>query len=318
MFPNSLQKLIACGFAALVAAGSEEALAIQPIYDHMLSLPSAVDRIGYPKGVTADINSDEIFVCDSRKQRLLIFDTSGFFKFQIRGGDRFEVPLDIAIDPEGFLFLLASRLGTWEILKLDFDGKPLGTIAIGGDFKRLKEARIVSLAISPLGDYLYALDAENLLLWILRTSGEIERAVDLASHLEEEARDDEVLRNVDVYDDTVIVPLAMTGEILTFDLDGNSTGRVGVKGMATCKLAFPTAAGILPSGRLLVLDQQKMVVTVWDSESNQCLGEYGGLGSKPGDLYFPNNLSIHPDGQVYISQGYEGRVQVFSGFGDPE
>lgn len=287
---------------------------IRPTYDHMLLLPSSTDRIGFPKAITVDPEADEIFVCDSRQQRILIFDTAGLFKFEIPGGGVFETPLDVAVDPQGMLVLLASRKGKWEILQLDFDGKYLESLVVTGIPDDTAPVNIVSLAISPDGSRLYALDAENLSVWIMSRKGVVVGAADAAAQLDDPDRKDAIVRNIDVYGDTLLVPLAMTGEVLLFRLDGTPSGLIGEKGMALCKLAFPIGAAVLPSGNVLVVDQQKMAVTVWIPGENRCLGEYGGIGATPGDLYFPNNIALHPNGQVYISQGYEGRVQVFTGF----
>jgi hypothetical protein len=54
-----------------------------------------------------------------------------------------------------------------------------------------------------------------------------------------------------------------------------------------------------------------MVLQLWDPEANRCLGEYSGIGQSAGALYNPLDMALDGNGRLFISQGYEGRVQVF-------
>jgi hypothetical protein len=56
-----------------------------------------------------------------------------------------------------------------------------------------------------------------------------------------------------------------------------------------------------------------MVVLRWDPETNRCLGDYLGLGAAPGLLYFPTDLALDAKGRIFLSQGFEGRVQMYEG-----
>ncbi|MGB5817068.1 MAG: hypothetical protein WBI27_17905, partial [Thermoanaerobaculia bacterium] len=56
-----------------------------------------------------------------------------------------------------------------------------------------------------------------------------------------------------------------------------------------------------------------MVVLRWAVQGDRCLGEYWGLGNAPGYFYFPMDLALDGQGQLYVSQGYQGRVQMYEG-----
>jgi hypothetical protein len=118
---------------------------------------------------------------------------------------------------------------------------------------------------------------------------------------------------VDVYGETVLVALASSYQVRLFDLDGNPRKSLGMRGTAPCTLAFPTAAALAGDDELVIVDQQRMLVLRWSISSNRCLGEYIGLGDAPGYLYYPMDIALDRSGQLFVSQGYEGRVQMYRG-----
>jgi DNA-binding beta-propeller fold protein YncE len=289
------------------------ARAQEPTFVRRLSLPVSGDAIGYARGVTADPHANEVFVCDTRGNRILVFDSEGLFVYEISGGDVFTAPRDIAIDPEGYLVTLAGHAGRQAILELDFDGLFLREIVLSGLPEGVAEPHLSSLALSTAGDRLYALDSRNNRLWILDRSGDVEGSVDLAADYSEKEARDLIFGHVDVYGDTVLVAIPSFSQIRAFAPDGQATGSVGKRGTAPCTLAFPTAAALTEDGTLLIVDQQRMVVLRWSLDANRCLGEHLGIGAAPGFLYYPLDLALDRSGQMYVAQGYEGRVQMYDG-----
>lgn len=291
-----------------VAAGAEG-----PAYLRRLEMPVRRDTIGYPRGVTADPHTEEVFVCDTRNNRILIFDGEGRFLFQISGGDIFSAPSDLAIDPDGFLVVVANHQRRSALIELDFDGLFLGEILLTGLPADLAEPRLQSVALSPEGDRIYALDTVNLRLWITDRDGAIVGSVDLAADYSEKDRQDLILGHVDVYGETVLVAVTSEGQIASYELDGTARSRVGEPGTAPCKLGRPVAAALADNGELVIVDKQRMVILRWNAEGDRCLGEYYGLGNRPGYLYFPMDLALDGAGQLYVTQGYQGRVQMYEG-----
>ncbi len=285
-----------------------------PEYAARLRMPSRLDALGYSRAVTADLHTGEVFVCDSRKQRIVIFDHQGLFLYQIPGGEIFRAPVDLAIDPQGYLLVLALHQGESALLRLDFDGKPLGVVALSG-LPEVAPPRLVSIALDPSGERLYLLDEANQRLWIAGPEGAVTGAVDLAAVADLSDRQAREFRlgHVDVYGDTVLVAMPNLGSVRLFDLEGRSRGRVGIKGTAACQTAFPVAAALGADGNVVILDWQRMLFTIWDPRSNRCLGETSGIGNAPGYVYQPSDLALDAAGRIYVSQGFEGRVQIFAG-----
>ena len=284
-----------------------------PVYVQRLDLPVAADGLLSSDSVTADLATGEVFVCDARRDRIVIFDAEGLFRHQIVGGDAFGAPRDLAVDPEGRLIVLATRGGRTALLELDFDGLFLREIELTGLPEDAAEPNPTSLALSPAGDRLYVVDVENLALWIAGRDGAVTGAVDLGRELDERERRNRFLGRVDVYGDRVLVAVPSEGQVWTYSLDGELRGRLGSKGTSRCQLAAPNAAALDAAGNALVVDQQKMVLTLWALAGNRCQGEHYGIGAAPGFLYFPHDLALDARGRAYVAQGFEGRVQVYEG-----
>ncbi|HSD66060.1 MAG TPA: NHL repeat-containing protein [Vicinamibacteria bacterium] len=298
---------------ALAATTVGTAAAQEPVYVRRLVLPVAEDTIGYPPGVTADLHTGEVFVCDARMNRVIVFDAEGLFLYEMPGGDAFSGPQDVAVDPNGFLVVAASYQRHSAVVELDFDGLFLREVRLSGLPEGAVEPQIGSLAISPRGDRLYLLDQANLRVWITDRDGAVRASIDLAAGLSAKDARDLITGHVDIYGETVLVALPLFSQIRLFDLDGNPGKVVGIRGTAACTLAFPTAAALAGDDELVIVDEQRMLILRWSISSNRCLGEYIGLGDAPGYLYFPMDLALDRSGQLFVAQGFEGRVQMYRG-----
>lgn len=293
------------------AAGAQEGLP----YVQRLHMPSRADDFGDPRAVTADPHTGEIFICDIRRNRVVIFDQQGLFLYQIPGGDVFRAPRDLAVDPEGYILLLATHQEKVGLVWLDFDGKFIESIPLSGLPETAAEPQLVSVAMSPEGDQFYLVDQANLQLWITDREGKLSTAIDLEVEVDlpEGEAQEQVLGHVDVYGNTVVMALPSAGSVFLFDLDGYLKGHVGLRGTAPCQTMFPVAAALTDDDHAVIVDQQRMLIMIWNTRNNECLGEYSGIGNMPGYVYRPVDLALDGAGRVYVSQGFEGRVQVFAG-----
>ena len=304
-----------CATAVAVLAWAGGASGQEPVYVQRLSLPVAGDQIGYGNCVTADPHTGEVFVCDPQTNRILIFDSEGYFSHQIVAGDDLVAPQDIAVDPDGLLVVLATRARRRLPVELDFDGLFRREVPLVGLPEGSLEPSLTSIALSPRGDRLYAADVANLRLWVADRDGRVLGSADLGEGLEEDRRRDLILGHVDAYDDRVLLAVTSLGQIWIYSLDGESRGFVGQMGGSRCQLARPSAAALDRDGNLLILDEQRMVLMRWSVRGNRCLSEHLGIGDAPGYLYYPFDLSLDTGGRLYIAQSYEGRVQVYEGLG---
>jgi len=204
-----------------------------------------------------------IIIKDTWNNRIVIYDQLGSFRYQIQGGTVFRSPIDLAVDPDGYIFVLAWREGERSIVRLDFDGLFIEEIPVPTDEVADVPPEPVSISISPAGDRLYLLDRSAHRLWITGRDGEVVGSADLSGESTDEELQERVYGHVDAYGDRVLVANATLGRILLFDLEGNPQGHVGRKGTATCQSAFPTGGAMNRDGEVFILDKQRMLF--WDA-----------------------------------------------------
>ncbi|MDH3405032.1 MAG: hypothetical protein OEP45_15535, partial [Acidobacteriota bacterium] len=284
---------------------------IPPRYAQRLRMPIRGDDLQQPRAVVADPHTGEIFVCDGLRNRIVIFDEEGRFRYEIPGGSDFQTPIDVAVDPQGYLFVLGQVSG--RIMLLDFDGRLVRGLPLEGLPEDAGSPGFASLAISPSGERLYLLDAENDRLWMADREGAILGAVDFTAGRTPKEIDELRYGHVDVYGDTVLVAVPSDGLVHLFDLEGRAKGTVGAQGAAECQTMFPVAAALDDQGRAIILDQQRALFMTWDLARNACLSEHYGFGNAPGAFYQPSDLALDAAGRLWVSQGFEGRVQVYEG-----
>lgn len=123
-------------------------------------------------------------------------------------------------------------------------------------------------------------------------------------------RSDLLGRPAEAPDGSIHVPDAGRGFVVVVAADGSRQTVFGSAGAKRGELAFPVGVAFAPGGLILVLDQMKHTVLLFDAD-HQFVNEVGGVGERPGELYNPVGIAGGPDGRVYVSQGFQGRVQVF-------
>lgn len=303
----------------LASQFGHEAMAIgaespEIVYSKNLAPPLRGDAFRVPNAVYADLNVGEIFVSDPFNHRLVIFDENGIFRHEISGGSNFRSAADLAVDASGRILVLGGRTGLLGLLELDFDGAFLRELPVVGLPDDLAQLPVIdSFALSPEGDRFYLLDVANQQLWLTDRQVQIERAVDLTMDLTEEQLKERIFGKVDAYGDTVLVSIPKDGRVYLFSLEGDNRGFVGFKGIGPCQSMFPTAAAMDADGKVIVLDKQRAIFMRWDPDTRKCQSEHYGFGNAPGALYQPDDIALDIQGRLYVTQGFEGRVQVYKG-----
>lgn len=100
-------------------------------------------------------------------------------------------------------------------------------------------------------------------------------------------------------------------QILVYDRDDRFLGALGDEGQTR-----PVDVAIAGE-RLYVVDIKNHQVQVLDKRSGQPLARFGKPGSQPGELFQPTNIAIGPDGDVYVVDTGNFRVQRFTSAGKP-
>lgn len=100
-------------------------------------------------------------------------------------------------------------------------------------------------------------------------------------------------------------------QILVYDRDDRFVSAFGLQGQM--KPVDVAIAG----DRLYVSDIKHHQIHVLDKRSGRSLFSFGKAGSEPGELFHPTNLAIGPEGDLYVVETSNYRVQRFTAEGQP-
>ncbi|MEW6374958.1 MAG: hypothetical protein AB1502_04110 [Thermodesulfobacteriota bacterium] len=95
-------------------------------------------------------------------------------------------------------------------------------------------------------------------------------------------------------------------QVLAFDKDDNFIRAYGVKDQ------FKPAGVAVSGNRLYVSDLKNHEIQVLDKASGKLLFKFGKTGKNEGELYYPTNMVIAPDGHLYVTEIGNFRIQKFT------
>jgi DNA-binding beta-propeller fold protein YncE len=100
-------------------------------------------------------------------------------------------------------------------------------------------------------------------------------------------------------------------QVLVFDRDDRFVAAYGAEGQ------FKPVDTAIAGERLYVVDIQHHQVHVLEKRTGKLLFTFGSAGSQVGELYHPTNIAIGADGDVYVVETSNFRVQRFTAAGKP-
>jgi DNA-binding beta-propeller fold protein YncE len=270
-------------------------------------LGSGDGQFDWPQGLTTDADGN-IYVADFNNHRVQIFDSTGGYLAQFgsagAGPGQFAGPWGVAIDAAGFIYVADSE--NHRIQKFNADGSyqeewgPLGSAA--GQFYFPYDLSLDS------DDNLYVADTGNERVQVFTSAGAF-------LFLVSDDRRGRFLQPLDIARDH-------NGNVLVVD---GSTKLAGVArftpdGVPLDDLrTFPkgtalTGVAVNAAGDIYVTDRATHTVRRF-SAAWQELGQWGSLGSGPGQFNNPNDVAVDTDSNVYIVDSGNNRVQKFDAAG---
>ncbi|MBD3160738.1 MAG: hypothetical protein GF346_01225 [Candidatus Eisenbacteria bacterium] len=295
---------LACCFTAVPAPAQKSVPAelVDPI-----RLPGTLDEIARPSAIHYDAGFDELYLGDAGRNRIVVFNGDGVYRFSFTGGDRFSVPFDVDVDSQGYVYVVGSSREGRHVHRYDYDGRYLATLPLPASFDDAP-FEPGSVAIDR-EDRLYVADRETPRIVVLNGHGELIDRFPVVEDLESETREEQFLGAITVVQETIYVPAPPLGSVYRYDLQGRPLGRIGHKGNDVGELNFPVAVARTPDGILLILDKNRFATVCFD-ERGSFLGEFGGKGFRPGWFYYPSLLAAGSGDRVYIAQVHESLIQI--------
>lgn len=262
--------------------------------------------------VVLDKTRNEVYVL--YQSTLRIFNESGMETY--RFGDDLDLGqvIDIAVDENGDIFLLAFKQGggniSGEIVRCNFRGEPKSRVELKnmpGEFSNFVPNRMVYQD----GNF-YLASFMGLRVVIVDHQGNFKKGYDLFPLLELEEKD---RGNVEVFGLSVdregnilfTVPVLFRACILSSDGKLNWFGKPG-----STSGKFNIVAGIVRDsrGNYLVVDKLKCSVMVFD-QNFKFVTQFSERGYKPGYLIAPDDIAIDNSDKIYVTQAAKKGVSVF-------
>jgi len=293
----------------ILAAPADAAYAIR--YEKTLRLTTGSSGRVHPVSVSCDPHAGEICVTEDADATVHVFNAEGIETFRTGRFAGLSQPLDATVDAEGRIVALTLVQGLRNtITRLSIYGEPDGYAPA----PPAAEWNPRHLILTRDGHYL-TLDTDSGLLakhdartgrvlWQRLLGGETDNGADL-----------NLGRPAESADGRICVPGGNLHMVLVLDAQGEALDSFGRFGTAPGRMVFPVDAAFGPAGELLVLDRMRHKILVFDRDF-AFVTEYGSLGSTPGTFYHPLSLAADGRGRIYVAQGFQGLVQVFSVPGD--
>lgn len=302
--------LLACAIVVVSAgAAFAQESELLPLYGpaelvRSLRLPGVADEIRRPLALHVDRHHDEIFVADTGANRIVVFDEAGLYRYQFPCADHIGTPQGIAVDSDGFVFVLGTSRQGPRLVRFDFDGLYLDAV----DLHEVGLARIQGFALTSDGNLLILDD--DAVAHVVSRDGRRIREIDIATFVGEGDRRELVLGRPVVRGNRLWIPVSNLGHVVVIDLEtGNFDRSIGIRGNTPGMLNFPVAVDVTSEGIVAVLDKMRFAVVCYSTDG-RFLGEFGGKGFRDGWFYHPSLLAVSDDDHVIVGQILDNRVQV--------
>ena len=209
-------------------------------------------KAGKPTGMTVD-RTGRLFVADTHYNRVMVFDRDGKaigqFGSQGEGDGQFELPTDVAVDADGFVYV-SEYGGNDRVSKFTPDWRFV--TSFGGPGSGPPElSRPSALAFDKQGRLWVADACNHRICWFDRSGaflgafgtlgeapGQLKYPYDVSF----------------LHDGTAVVCEYGNNRLQRFDLSGRSLGTWGTAGRKVGQLAYPWGAAVGPDGKVYVVD----------------------------------------------------------------
>ncbi len=293
--------MVLCGVAL-----AESPMSVPAEFVSFVSPPGVTDHFERPSAIHVDTAHGEMIIADPGNNRVAIFDTNGNFRFEFFLGEETAMPMDLAVDSRGFIYIVGSTVAGRRIFQFDFDGQFLNEVPMPYLTSGIRP-QVHSIDING-DDHLVLLDRDDLRITICTNAGDLVGSFLLEPQMSTQDRNETVLGSLAVSGDRIYVPFSNSGTVFAYSTEGERLGSYGYKGTNPGQLAFPVAVAI-SDDLVAVLDKHRFNVVCFGSDG-RFLGEFGGKGISPGWFYHPTLLGVGPESQVYVGQIFQNKVQI--------
>lgn len=259
-----------------------------------------------PSDISIDEQTGEVFVADPGKNRIVIFDSTSTFRFEFPGADYFSTPINVEIDNNGFIYILASTRDGRQVFKFDYDGLFIKVLKLENPNTDM-QLKIISISIE--NENLYLFDDKSQQIFVFDLDGNYMNSFEIMADEEKVNQEEQIVSTILAANDMIYLSVSTLGKVMVYDTEGKKYRSYGYKGNKPGQLNFPVDVKIVDNSMIMILDKHRYNVVCY-SLNGKFLGEFGGKGNSPGWFYHPTILAVNKQHQAYIGQIFENKIQL--------
>ncbi|MBI5432988.1 MAG: NHL repeat-containing protein [Planctomycetes bacterium] len=267
-----------------------------------------------PIGVFFEPTAKELYVADSKNSRVGIFDVEGTPVFSFGGAAVLLEPKSVLASQDGTILVLDADRS--KLRRFNYRGEPEGFVEFRVSAKEGEAPRLVTLSAvtrDTKGRW-YVADRELGRAWILDAEGKT--VLELEPPIGKEHF--ESISDIAVSRDGLVAISDQRGEpvVHVYDANGKMIAAFGEHDIGLDNFTAAIALEFDENGFLFIVDLLRHDVKVF-MPAGKMLSRFGGWftpetrGHAPGELLYPTDIAIAPDGPIWVAERYGQRVQVF-------
>ncbi len=269
-------------------------------------------KLSYPRQVLVDSVKKEIYVVDSGNSRILIYASDFYPLLSIGKTYGLESPVGLAIDSEGYLFIVqplgkGNKKGKISVLNPCLGWKK--DIFFEG-FEGANNFVPNNIAISNRG-YLYVTGNSYQGVVVMDKDGTFSHLLTPIDSFGKSPEEKATICDVEIDNQGNIYLLSEDmGRVYVYDSQERYLFKFGKKGGSTAKLSRPRGIAVDGGGkRIYVIDYMRHTASAY-SNDGQFLFEFGGKGWGKGWFQYPTDIAVDTLGNVLVADTFNHRVQV--------
>ncbi|HBC46513.1 MAG TPA: hypothetical protein DCZ43_05660 [candidate division Zixibacteria bacterium] len=269
---------------------------------------------GNPTGAFLDSKKSEIYIADAGNHQIGIFNLRGIslwtFKHWVtdgRTGQRvLGDPRAVVVTGDGDIIVSDNKADYVDVL--DYRGSLVGRID-PKDYPEAGPFRSAVLALDKSGNLYIGGNLEK--TEIIKLNPDYQLLMRFGQK-GEEPQDFQEISGIWIDEDSnILVTDAVGSPILKrFSADGAYLGGFGEHTIEQNDFSFPCGVAMTSGGRIWIVDQLRQVVKCLTS-SGEYITMIGGLGNKPGDMYYPSAVTSDGDSLLVVAEKNGNRFQQF-------
>lgn len=304
MRARMLRRLVAagllCAAAAISLSAEMQTFMLRPVMT--LEGDLYAGPLHGPEWVHYDPIHREIWVADTRNNRISVYAADGTSLFSFSSRRYLREPRQVLTDPKGRVLVLENDRS--RIRLFNYRGVYLGHLV---PTSLPEKAQIAAIAFDPDG-LLYVGEMRSAEIFVYEYPAlKLKRR--FGSRGDEEGQFLSIAAiAVDASHIYVLDHVGLAVQI--FNKRGELIRGWGRHAMGGANFSLPNGIAVDAKGRIIVVDSLRHDIKYFDLDG-RFIGHFGGAGRRAGAISFPTAVAVSADGHVYVSERGNSRVQVF-------